>query len=418
MKYIIRGGKKLNGEIKVGGAKNLALKALAVSFLFKQNIIINNVPDIEDIKQMLEIIKDLGAKIEKINNYKYKISTKNVHKTELSSNLAPKLRASIVLVGPMLARFGEVKLPYPGGCVIGMRPIDIFINGFKALGVKVEELKNGFYFKTKKLKGAKFIFPIISVTATETLMMAAVLAKGKTTLINTACEPEILALANYLNSCGAKISGAGTNIIIIEGVNKLSVINVFNIIPDRIEAGTFAIMAAVTRSNLIIKNCNPAHLEVPLLMLKKIGVNFETGRDYIHMLSSKNLKATNITTHEYPGFITDLQAPFTVLLTQAQGISLIHETIYEGRLFYIDKLNKMGARIILCDPHRAIVNGPTKLYGKRVESPDIRAGMAMIIAALIAKGETEIDNIYQINRGYERIDERLKKLGAEIKKVD
>ncbi|PKL72728.1 UDP-N-acetylglucosamine 1-carboxyvinyltransferase [Candidatus Kuenenbacteria bacterium HGW-Kuenenbacteria-1] len=418
MKYIIQGKRKLNGEIKVNGAKNLALKALAASFLFKQDIIINNVPDIEDIKQMLEIIKDLGAKVKKINDYKYKISTKNINKIELSSSLAPKLRASIVLIGPMLARFGEAKLPYPGGCIIGMRPIDIFIDGFKALGVEIEENKNGFYFKVKKLKGAKFIFPIISVTATETLMMAATLAKGKTTLVNSACEPEISALANYLNSCGAKISGAGTSTIIIEGVNKLLAKDVFNIIPDRIEAGTFAIMAAATKSDILIKNCDPNHLEIPLLMLKKIGVNFETKKDYIHVFPSKNLKATNIVTHEYPGFVTDLQAPFTVLLTQAQGISLIHETIYEGRLFYIDKLNRMGAHIILCDPHRAIVNGLTKLYGKKVESPDIRAGMAIMIAALIAEGETEIDNIYQINRGYEKIDERLQKLGAEIKRQD
>ncbi|MEK7167069.1 MAG: UDP-N-acetylglucosamine 1-carboxyvinyltransferase [Patescibacteria group bacterium] len=417
MKFIINGGKKLKGEIAVGGAKNLALKALAASFLFKQEIVINNIPDIEDIKQMLEIIKDLGAKVEKNDNHQYKISTKNVSKTTLSPILTPKLRASIVLIGPMLARFGEAMLPYPGGCVIGMRPIDIFIDGFKTLGVEVEENKNGFFFKTKKLKGAKFVFPIISVTATETLMMAATLAKGKTTLINAACEPEISTLADYLNSCGAKISGAGTSTIIIEGVNKLSA-NVFNIIPDRIEAGTFAIMAATTKSDLIIKNCNPMHLEVPLLMLKKVGVNFIIGNNNIHVLPSKNLKAINLVTHEYPGFITDLQAPFTVLLTQVQGMSLVHETIYEGRLFYIDKLNKMGANIILCDPHRAIINGPTKLYGKKVESPDIRAGMAMVIASLVAEGKTEIDNIYQIDRGYEKIEERLQNLGVKIERVN
>ena len=417
MKFIINGGKKLKGEIAVGGAKNLALKALAASFLFKQEIVINNIPDIEDIKQMLEIIKDLGAKVEKNDNHQYKISTKNVSKTTLSPILTPKLRASIVLIGPMLARFGEAMLPYPGGCVIGMRPIDIFIDGFKTLGVEVEENKNGFFFKTKKLKGAKFVFPIISVTATETLMMAATLAKGKTTLINAACEPEISTLADYLNSCGAKISGAGTSTIIIEGVNKLSA-NVFNIIPDRIEAGTFAIMAATTKSDLIIKNCNPMHLEVPLLMLKKVGVNFIIGNNNINVLPSKNLKAINLVTHEYPGFITDLQAPFTVLLTQVQGMSLVHETIYEGRLFYIDKLNKMGANIILCDPHRAIINGPTKLYGKKVESPDIRAGMAMVIASLVAEGKTEIDNIYQIDRGYEKIEERLQNLGVKIERVN
>lgn len=414
MKYIINGGKKLEGEIKVGGAKNLALKALAASFLFKQEIIFNNVPEIEDVKQILEIIKDLGAKVENIGNHQYKIFTGNVTKTLLSSTLAPKLRASIVLIGPILARFGEATLPYPGGCVIGMRPIDIFIDGFRALGAEVKEYKDVFYFKAKKLIGTKFIFPIISVTATETLMMAAILAKGRTILVNTACEPEILALANFLNSCGAKISGAGTNTIIIDGVNKLSP-KVFDIIPDRIEAGTFAIMAAATNSDLKIKNCNPMHLEIPLLMLQKIGVKLQIGKDFIHVFPSKNLKAINIVTHEYPGFVTDLQAPFTVLLTQTCGMSLVHETIYEGRLFYIDKLNRMGAHIVLCDPHRAIINGPTKLYGKKVESPDIRAGMAMVIAALVANGTTEIDNIYQINRGYEKIKERLQAIGARIK---
>jgi len=380
-------------------------------------MILNNVPDIEDIKQIIEILKDLGAEIVKNNNSQYKISTKNINKTELNISLAHKLRASIVLVGPMLARFGEVRLPYPGGCVIGRRPIDIFIDGFKALGVEVEESKSGYYFKTQKLKGVKFIFPIVSVTATETLMMAATLAKGKTILINTACEPEILALADYLNSCGAKISGAGTHTIIIEGVNKLSA-TIFDIIPDRIEAGTFAVLAAATKSDLIIKNCNPANLEVPLLMLKKAGVNFLTGNDNIHMLPSKKIKAINIVTHEYPGLVTDLQAPFTVLLTQAQGMSLVHETIYEGRLFYIDKLNKMGANIILCDPHRIIINGPTKLFGHKIESPDIRAGIALVIASLIAEEKTEIDNIYQVDRGYERIEERLRGIGADIKRID
>jgi UDP-N-acetylglucosamine 1-carboxyvinyltransferase len=247
-------------------------------------------------------------------------------------------------------------------------------------------------------------------------MMAATLAEGISVIKNCAMEPEITALAEYLNSQGAKIKGAGTPIMTIEGVNNLTA-GTFEIIPDRIETGTFAIMAAVTKSELTIKKCNPNHIEILLNIFKKIGIKFESGSDYIKIFSTQKYKPYNIKTHEYPGFPTDLQSPYTLLMTQAQGASLIHETIYDRRLLFTDLLTQMGANITMCDPHRVVINGPTPLAGKKLTSPDLRAGITMILAGLIANGETIIDNIYQIDRGYEKIDKRLRKIGVNIKRI-
>jgi UDP-N-acetylglucosamine 1-carboxyvinyltransferase len=261
-----------------------------------------------------------------------------------------------------------------------------------------------------------YVFPQISVTATEALMMTATLAEGTTILKNAACEPEIPALAEYLNRVGAKIMGAGTHTITIEGVKELSA-DTFEVIPDRIEAGSFAILGALIGEDVKVIDCRPDHLESLWTMFDRLGVDYHLGSDWIQVFGCKKLRATDVKTHEYPGFVTDLQQPFTVLLTQAEGISLVHETIFEGRLFYTDMLNQMGAIIIMCDPHRVIVNGPTTLLGRRLTSPDLRAGFAMILAALVATGTTEIDNIYQIDRGYSNVEKRLQKLGADIKRV-
>lgn len=417
-KFIINGRASLSGEIEVKGAKNNALKILAASILSEDPLTIDKIPDIEDISRMIEILKDLGAEIINIKNGFLKISTKSLKKTEIDELLARKLRASILLIGPLLARFGQVRLPHPGGCVIGKRPIDLFINGFERLGAEIKMNSNHYDFRAKGgLKSNKIIFPLVSVTATECLMMTAVLAKGTTELKNAAMEPEIPALAEYLNAHGAEIYGAGTPNIIIKGVDRMSA-GEYKVIPDRIEAGTFAIMGVLTNSEIKITNCNPAHLEVPLAKLEQMGANFEIGDNYIFIKKHNGLKATDLRTHEYPGFPTDLQAPFTLLLTQARGMSLVHETVYEGRLFYIDLLNSMGANIIMCDPHRVVLNGPSVLYGKKLISPDIRAGITMVLAGLISEGETSIDNIYQIERGYENIDGRLKGLGADIQRVE
>ena len=418
-KFIITGGQPLKGEIKVSGAKNSALKILPAALLTEEPVTIANLPEIEDVRRSIELLTGLGAQVNLISPSSCVIEAKNIKKFELNPELAKKFRASIMFVAPLLARFGEVKFPHPGGCIIGAgeRPIDLFLEGFSALGAEIK-INGGFYhLKARQLKGAEYFFTTISVTGTEAMIMAAALAKGKTTLKNCAMEPEIATLSEHLNACGAKIKGAGTPTVCVEGVNKLSG-GKFTVMPDRIETGTFAILAAAARAPLTITKCLPAQIESLLAIFKKIGIAYQAGSDWLKVLPAKKIKSYNIKTHEYPGFPTDLQAAFTVLMTQASGVSMIHETIYDRRLIYADMLTQMGANIIMCDSHRLVVNGPSRLHGKRLTSPDLRAGIAMIIAALIARGETEIDNAYQIDRGYENICERLNKLGADIKRAD
>ncbi len=419
-KYIIHGPAKLSGEIKVKGAKNSALKIIPAAILSQEKITIKNLPDIEDIKQSLSLIADLGGKVERLGDGVVSIDTSSIDKKELSPAFANKFRASIMFAAPLLARFGEVRFPHPGGCVIGAgeRPIDLFLEGFTALGATVETDGAFYHIKTPvRLPGGNFFFPLVSVTVTESLMMAATLAKGTSVLKNCAMEPEIKSLADYLNANGAKINGAGTPTMTIEGVEKLSASEFF-VIPDRIETGSFMCMAAATKSDITIKNCDPEHVEVLLEIFKHSGIGFEVGNDWIKIKATEKFQGYSIKTHEYPGFPTDLQSPYTVLMTQANGSSLIHETIYDRRLLYTDLLSQMGADIIMCDPHRVVVNGPSQLHGRKLTSPDLRAGMALIIAALMAKGKTEIDNIYQIERGYENIVQRLSSLGADIERVD
>jgi UDP-N-acetylglucosamine 1-carboxyvinyltransferase len=415
-KFIIKGKNKLKGEISVKGAKNNALKIIPATLLTEEKITIHNLPNIIDVQMSLDLLKSLGAKIEKIGKNSITIEAKNIKTENLNTNIARKIRASIMFVAPLLHRSPKVKIPHPGGCVIGKRPIDLFIDFFEKIGAEFEMDDTDYIFKNKGLKGIKYVFTKISHTGTESLIIAATKADGKTEIINAACEPEVEALANFLNSMGAKIEGAGTPHITIEGVNKLHGTE-FTIIPDRIEAGSLLCVGVATKSLIKISNCNPEHLEIPLKILKQIGVKLEIGSDYIKILDANNLQATNISTHEYPGFPTDLQSCYTVLLTQAKGMSIVHETIYESRLFFTDLLSKMNANLVLCDPHRVVINGPSHLIGKKVISPDIRAGLAMLIAGLIAEGQTEIDNIEQIDRGYENIDKRLNALGAEIKRI-
>ncbi len=417
-KFIITGGQKLSGEIAVGGAKNNAQVMIPVALLSSDTMIIKNVPQIDGVEKSLELMRDLGAEI-KEGDHQLEINTSGLNKTELDKKIADKFRTSVMFVGPILARLGEVKFPHPGGCVIGAagRPIDLFLEGFEALGAKVETKDKYYHISAKKLKGCDFFFTTMAVTGTQSMIMTACLAEGKTTLRNCAMEPEIIALADYLNSQGAKISGAGTPTITIEGVEKLNA-GVCEIIPDRIEAGSFALMAAATNSEIKITNCNPEHILSLLTIFNKIGVKYEKGENYLLMKKSGDIKSYDLKTHEYPGFSTDLQSPYVVLMTQAHGTSLIQETIYDRRLLWADMLSQMSANIIMCDPHRVAVNGPTKLYAKKLISPDIRAGIALVIAALIAEGTTEIDNIYQIDRGYEELDIRLKKLGAAIERAE
>lgn len=415
--FEIIGGNPLSGEVQVSGAKNAALKFLAASLLTDQPITIENMPDIEDVRRMMELLRALGVKCAKgADLHEYTIDPRGVKTTTLDPLLAPKIRVSTLLVAALLVRSGEATLPFPGGCAIGRRPIDLFIRGFEAFGAKVEEQEKAMVFHAKKLHAARFVFPIVSHTVTEALMMMAARIPGETILVNAAMEPEVVALADMLNMCGASITGAGTPTVRIKGVEALAGGRV-RVVPDRIEAGSFLALAAATRSELTIRGARADHLEVPLVYLKAMGVGVDVAGDSMRVHPAKKLTAVSLHTHEYPGFPTDLQPPFSVLLTQAHGSALVHETIFEGRLFFTDKLNKMGANIVLCDPHRVIIQGPTPLRGTTLESPDIRAGLALLMAGLVANGKTRLENIYQIDRGYERIEERLRNIGADIKRV-
>jgi UDP-N-acetylglucosamine 1-carboxyvinyltransferase len=417
-KFIITGKAPLSGEIAVVGAKNAALKALAASLLLDDSSVIRNVPQIEDIQRLADLMTDLGVQLEQSGS-EFKILNPKISKSVLDPNLHQRTRSSILLAVPTLLQHGEVEFAYPGGCVIGKRPIDFFLSGFRQFGIDIEERGDGFRLQGKNLKPAKIVFTRVSVTGTEAMMMLASRVIGRSEIINAAMEPEVVALGEFLNSCGANIVGLGTPHIIIEGAEKLSG-GTFTTPPDRIEAGTFAILAAATDSELTVTNIEPSHLEIFWQLLRQAGVKFELGANSVKMTPSRSqLQAISkdIITHEYPGFPTDLQAPMAVLMTQAQGQSLIFETIYEGRLFYVDLLNSMGANIFMADPHRVMITGPTVLQGAKLTSPDIRAGIAMVIAGLIANGQTEIDNIYQIDRGYENIEGRLQALGAKIERV-
>ncbi|MCX6820192.1 MAG: UDP-N-acetylglucosamine 1-carboxyvinyltransferase [Candidatus Adlerbacteria bacterium] len=399
----LNGQKTLKGEIRVGGAKNAVLKALAATVLFEDDVPMTNVPDIEDVKRMHELLDALKTQ-----------------PTILKKDIAEKFRASIVLTGPVLARYGAVEFPFPGGCVLGERAIDLFLNGFRAMGATVEE--DDSYFKITagggKLKGARIVFPLVSVTGTETLMMAAVLAEGITVLENAAMEPEIADLALYLNKCSAKIEGAGTPTITITGGGLLHAGGIsYDTPPDRIETGSFAILAALAAEDVTITNCNPGWVEVPLALLRQAGVNIETGADYIRILASEvPYKMVSVRTHEYPGFATDLQAPMAVFMSQCEGEGSILETIFDGRFRYVDDLVVMGAKMTVMNPHRVLVRGPAELSRKNLTSPDLRGGLAYILAATVAEGTSTIDNAYLIDRGYQHIEERLQKLGLNIKR--
>lgn len=418
--FEIQGGFPLHGNIPVFGAKNHALKLIPAALLFTGSVTLRNVPQIQDVTRMLEMLQHIGARVNHANPREIIIQSSQQSDGALPAELVTKLRASAVLIGPLLTRYGQVTLPHPGGDNIGRRPIDFFVHGFRAMGAQVDVNDETYHFSAPNgLHGATILFPTISVTGTETLVLGAVLAAGTTVLKNAACEPEIVALADFLNAHGASIHGAGTHTITIVGTGAaFETDGEAAVIPDRIEAGSFVMLAAATRSHLTITNCIPEHLEVPLAVLQDMGVPITTTDASIEVRSwTEQLQPQQIITHEYPGFPTDLQAPMAALLTQAHGQSSIRETIYEGRLFYTEMLNRLGAHMTMLDPHRVTIYGPTLLTGAEVESQDIRAGAAVLIAALTAQGTTLIKNIYHIDRGYERIEERLQAIGANITRI-
>jgi UDP-N-acetylglucosamine 1-carboxyvinyltransferase len=379
--------------------------ALAACLLSEQPTTVRNLPDVEDIRRLREILERIGVKISDGPEGTVLATSAVDYDGTLPPDLTPKLRSSNLLIGPLLARFGKAAFPHPGGCIIGRRPIDFFLAGLTALGAEVTAASDRYDIAAPNgLRGGRFVFPRQSHTGTEMMMMAACLARGTTTLVNAAMEPEVVALGEHLVARGAKIQGLGSHTVTIEGVESLAG-GTFVVAPDRIEAGSFLAMAAATRSAVTVAGCQPEEMAVPIQLLQQMGVPLEVSADAVAVEPWDKLEAVGFTTHEYPGFPTDIQAPFTVLLTQA-------------RMFYVDLLNRMGANITLCDPHRALVSGPTPLRGKFVESPDIRAGLAMVIAGMVATGTTRIGNAYQIDRGYQQLDRRLASLGASITRED
>jgi len=416
-KFVINGGKSLRGEIEVRGAKNAAFPVLAATLLTKEPCEIANLPLIEDVFRMLEIMKSMGSQIEWIGERKVRIQNNKLDPQSVKKDLVGRLRGSVLFMGPLLARFNKIDFPNPGGCVIGARPIDTHLDGFEQLGCSIKRSGKKYEIKFDIKKSNVVVLNEFSVTATENLMILASSLPTKTILKIADGDYQVRELAKFLNKMGAKIQGAGTHEIIIEGRKKLGGIK-HSLINDPVEAGTFILIAAATRGNVLIKNVEVDFLELPLKKLKDFGVPFEIiGRNAVRVFPWKHLKIDKIQSLPYPGIPSDLQSTFGVLATQAQGPTLIHDPLYEGRLKYLEELNKMGAKIYFADPHRAIINGPTRLFGRELDSFDLRGGAALIIAGLIAKGKTVINNIYQVDRGYEKIEERLQKLGADIKRV-
>jgi len=411
---MIKGGQPLEGQIEVLGSKNAALKILAACLLTNETCLISNVPNISDINVMVDIIKDLGGKVE-VDGRRITLKAELAH-NHPSDRLVNLLRASVVVVGPLLARFGEVEIAQPGGCLIGARPIDTHLDAFRQLGVEIRQKNGRFVFQANKLKGGLVILKEMSVTATENVIMLATLAEGESEIRVAAAEPEIEDLANFLNKMGAKITGAGTHIIKIKGVRKLKGTE-YKVIPDRIEGGTLIIAAVATKSQVEVKNVIPQHLDSLLHKLKEINANIIIKPNSVEIKPHTYLNATYIDTRPYPGFPTDLQSPMAVLLTQAKGTSQIFETLFESRFNYVKELVKMGANISVLDPHNIVIHGPTPLCGKEIATHDLRAGASLVIAALIAQGKSVIEDVELIDRGYEKLDQRLKNIGANIERV-
>jgi UDP-N-acetylglucosamine 1-carboxyvinyltransferase len=428
--FEVTGGKKLKGEITPQGAKNEALQVISGVLLTKEKITIHNIPDIIDVNLQIELLHGLGVKIEKLNAHSYSFQADNVDVDYLSSpffkNKTGKLRGSVMLAGPMLARFKRAYIPKPGGDKIGRRRLDTHIVGFKKLGVEFDYYtdESFFHLHTSQLKGAYILLEEPSVTGTANIIMAAILADGTTTIYNAACEPYIQQLCKMLNKMGAKISGIGSNLIIIEGVEELHGTE-HTILPDMIEVGSFIGLAAMTQSDLVIKNAGIDFLGVIPERFQQLGIKMNFSGDDIHIPEQEiyeietflDSSMLTISDHPWPGLTPDLLSIILVVATQAKGSVLIHQKMFESRLFFVDKIIEMGARIVLCDPHRAVVVGLERkfpLRGITMSSPDIRAGVALLIAALSAEGKSIIQNIEQIDRGYQNIDERLRSLGAEI----
>jgi UDP-N-acetylglucosamine 1-carboxyvinyltransferase len=422
--FVIEGGRPLTGTVRASGNKNAALPILAASLLAEDEVQLENVPRIRDVQTMVHLISDLGASVEWVGANEVRIDPGPVEKTALDADLAREIRASFLLAGPLLARFGRVQVPPPGGDVIGRRRLDTHIHAFQELGVDVQ-LNGGYEMRTDGLRGKRMYLDEASVMGTENAIMAAVLAEGETVVGHAACEPHIQDLCRFLVSLGARIGGIGSNVLHIHGVESLSG-GQHRICPEHVEVASFAALAAVTGGDVTIEDVEPDDLIAIVPSFRKLGIRIDVDGRSVHIAPDQDLDIVDdlggqipkIESGVWPAFPADLTSIALTCATQSHGTVLIFEKMFESRLFFVDKLVSMGARIILCDPHRAVVTGPAKLYAQRLESPDIRAGMAMVIAALCAEGRSSIGNIGQIDRGYERIDERLRQLGASIERAD
>lgn len=410
--YIIEGGKKLEGTVKISGSKNASLPILAATILNGNSNRLYNVPHIRDTKITLEILKLLGCKVKR-NSGKIEINSKNITKTEIPEHLMREMRSTVILAGALLGRFKEVTFSYPGGCDIGARPIDLHLNAFKKLGVEVIEEAGFIKCKANRIFGANIDLDFPSVGATENIILAAIFAEGTTTINNAAMEPEIIDLVNFLKKMGAKIEGAGTMSITIKGIKRLSGTS-YNIMPDRIEAGTILCAVAGSGGNVVLNDVNPNHLSSMLNKLEECGCKIETSDKSISLCAPKRLKSLELKTMPYPGFPTDLQQVFSAMLTKANGTSIIIENIFENRYKFMSELRKMGAKVTI-EGKTAIISGIRKLNGTNVICTDLRGGAALVIAGIMAKGRTKIDNIDYILRGYENLDTKLNSIGARVK---
>lgn len=416
-RLIIQGNVPLNGEIRISGAKNAALPILAASLLTAAPVQICNIPHLHDVTTIMSLLGQMGVRLTLDERSNIEVDASNVHTFHAPYELVRTMRASILVLGPLLGRFGRAEVSLPGGCAIGTRPVDQHIKGLIAMGAEIE-VENGYIkAKTKKrLQGATIVMDLITVTGTENIIMAAVLAQGKTIIQNAACEPEVEDLANFLNALGAKISGIGTPTITIEGVDELSG-GSYQALPDRIETGTYLTAAAITRGKIKVKNTRPELLEAILLKLREAGAEIETGDDWISLdMKGNRPRAINVSTAPYPAFPTDMQAQIMALNSIAEGTGIITETVFENRFMHVQELQRMGAQISL-KGNTAICQGIEKLQGAQTMATDLRASASLVLAGLAANGETSVDRIYHIDRGYERIEEKLAQLGARIQRV-
>ncbi len=413
--YVIKGGHPLHGEVEIGGAKNAALAILAAAIMTDETVTIDNLPNVRDINVLLQAIEEIGAHVERVDVHKVKINGSFIQDVVVDNEFIRKIRASYYLIGALLGKYKKAEVALPGGCDIGSRPIDLHIKGFRAMGAEVDIAYGHVKAEAKQLNGTHIYLDKVSVGATINIMMAAAMADGKTVIENAAKEPHVVDVANFLNSMGANIRGAGTDVIRIVGVEKLHKTE-YSVIPDQIEAGTFMFAAAATGGDIVVKNVIPKHLEATSAKLLEVGCKVEEMDDSVRVIAPEKLTHTQVTTLPYPGFPTDMQPQMAVVLGIAEGTSTVTESIFENRFKYVDELTRMGANIKV-ESNIAIIGGVSQYTGARVNAPDLRAGAALVIAGLAAEGITVVDDIYYIERGYEDLDRKFRQLGANIEKV-